>query len=771
MKKTIPLLFIFVIVLVSSVNCQSIEQGDEAFRYGLYKTAIDHYLHVYKKTPSPELAYKIAESHRLSSNYQEAIRYYLVVNNSNKAMAYPHCEYFLASMYRNNGQPDSALFYYARYLRTATNEQLESRARQESRACQWVLDDIPDTANYKVNHESKNINTEYSESGAIMMGDSLLLFSSMREMSKPGSKDAINTDLALMQIFQSTVSNQVPAVEFNKSTVNEWGLNSKEKHTCNVALDPLHNNIYFTMCQDDDFYEIPCDIYVSHLHRGRWMKPKKLGGDINLAGYSSTQPSVGYLPDSTTILFFSSNRPGGMGGFDIWYTILQNGNTPGQCINLGTPVNTPGNEITPYYDNNDGRLYFSSDWHLGYGGYDVFCSVGNRDSWQEPYNLGKSLNSPANDLYFTVNGSNPQSGFLTSNRRGSYFITDNTCCNDIYSWTKGANTQKPSKQIAEQHRSKPQEPQIEDPIAQKSAVHHILPIKLYFHNDEPDPKSKLATTTTTYFQTYNRYMFMRGDYKKAHTLANGDVVFDSICDAIDYFFDYDVQYNCERFEQFLNLMLEDLKAGHRISMTVEGYASPIHTSQYNELISKRRIASIVNQIMEYKKGILTRYMGSNGGSLQIREVAYGSSHAQKDVSADRDKTNKSIYSVEAARERRIEIQDYQYLEDDSSLISCLQLPTRAMHIGTFFTGEFADIEVHLKHSAITETALDFISVGSKEVQVVGYSKLTPGRDLVIYLRMDNRRAEPTVSSFLPITLRVKGEQITQTMFVEYTLEK
>lgn len=775
MNKTILLflsVFIFVFSSVSFAQ-SSVEEGDEAFRYGYYKTAIDHYLPVYRKNPTPELAYKIAESYRLSSNYREAIRYYLVVNNSTKAMVYPHCEYFLASMYRNNGQADTALIYYQRYLRAATNEQLENRARQESLACQWVLDSLPDTANYEVYHESKNINTEYSESGAVMMGDSLLLFSSMREMSGPGSKDAISTDLALMQIFQSDFGSGEPS----KAVPNEWGLNSKEKHSCNVAFDPIHSNIYFTLCQNDDFAEIPCDIYVSHFKRGRWQKAKKLGGDVNLDGYSSTQPSVGYLPDSTTILYFSSNRPGGSGGFDLWYTIIKEGKEPAKCVNLGAPVNTSGNEITPFYDNNSGRLYFSSDWHLGFGGYDVFCSIGNRDSWQQPFNLGSSLNSPANDLYFTVNSQQPgvpsarpttangqqqtASGYLTSNRRGSFFITDNTCCNDIYSWELKKTSKQPKKE-------KPQQPPT---VSQKSAVLNLLPIKLYFDNDVPDPKSKLATTTTTYFQTYNRYMFMRGDYKRAHNIPANKDSYDSICEEIDYFFDSEVQDNCERFEQFLDLMLDDLKAAHRISMTVEGYASPVHTSEYNQLISKRRIASIVNQIMEYKKGILTRYMGTGGGSLQIREVAYGSSHAQEGVSADRSQANKSVYSVEASRERRIEIQDYQYLEDDSSLISCLHLPTRAMHIGTYFTGEYADIEVHFRHTAITETSLDFISVGSKDVQVVGYSKLIPGRDLVIYLRMDNRRAEPAVSAFLPITLRVAGEQITQTTFVEYTIER
>lgn len=751
--------------LPAKVSAQNeIEAGDEAFRFGYYKTAADHYRAAYRKTADPNVAYKIAESHRLSNDYAKALRYYRIVEQSSAAALHPHTDYFLASMYRMSGYPDSAMFFYQRYLKTANNETLETRARQELRACQWVIDsrdssktpasDAP-TLTYSVHQEGRNINTEYSESGAVLMGDSLLLFSSMREISKPGSKNAIYSDLVLMQLFQADFSGGQP----NKSTLNDWGLNHKEKHTCNAAIDPLHQSIYFTICETDDFSNIPCKIYVSHFRKGKWTKAKEVGGDVNLDGSSSTHPAVGYLPDSTTVLYFVSDRPGGLGGFDIWYSVINEGKTPSPSVNLGIPVNTQGNEITPFYDNHSQQLYFSSDWHLGYGGYDVFRSKGSRDSWQEPVNLGEDLNSPANDIYFTVNQDNT-SGYLTSNRRGSSFISDNTCCNDIYNW-------KLQKKAPARRRV------VEEPVAvaRKGAVHNILPIKLYFHNDEPDPKSKLATTSTNYFQTYNRYMFMRNDYKKAHTLAAGNVVYDSICDAIDYFFDYDVQYNCERFEQFLNLLLDDLKAGHRISMTVEGYASPIHTGKYNELISKRRIASIVNQIMEYNKGILTKYMGTGGGSLQIREVAYGSTHADKNVSDDRSQTNKSVYSVEAARERRIEILDYQYLEDDSSLISCLHLPTRAMHIGTYFTGEYADIQVHLKHSALNETALDFISVGSPDVKVVGYSKLTPGRELVIYLRMDNRKAEPTVSSFLPITIRVAGEQITQTMFVEYTLEK
>ena len=312
MKHKYLLFFAAIVTFASlgnSVKAQ-IADADEAFKFGYYKTAADLYANEYRKSHDPNIAYKIAESHRLANNYSKAIKYYTIVNNSSAAAIYPHTEYFLASMYRMAGYADSALTFYQKYLRTAINEQLEQRARQEARACQWVLDSVEAPTNFTVKHESKNINTEYSESGAVMMGDSLLFFSSMREISKPGSKNAVFSDLVLMQIFQADFSGDSP----NEATVNNWGLNNKEKHSCNVAFDPRHNNIYFTLCQTDDFANIPCEIYVSHYSKGKWQKAKKVGGDVNLAGYTSTQPTVGYLADGTTILYFVSDRPGGVGG-------------------------------------------------------------------------------------------------------------------------------------------------------------------------------------------------------------------------------------------------------------------------------------------------------------------------------------------------------------------------------------------------------------------------------------------------------------------------
>lgn len=759
MKKYLPFVFVlfFIPVKCSLAQENLVQQGDEAMEVGYYKTAYDYYLQASVSQPdNMGLIYKMADASRLSNDYEGAADYYRQVLESRVARSFPDCHYQLALMYKSCGLPDSALRHFEAYLATVpANKEYVARARQEVRSCQWILDgEREEPAHYWVNHESKNINTAASESGAVKIGKDKLLYASMKQAG--GKSSVLSDDLVLMQVFQTDLSkNNKPGVPF----LNEWGINSKKEHSGNLAIDTTHKIVFFTRCATDNFAHTICAIYYMRWNGRRWLKPQRLTGDVNLEGYSSTQPSAGLLPDGNTILYFSSNRPNGVGGFDIWYTIVDSAMKTTQCVNLGYPVNSGGNEITPYYSNAEGRLYFSSDWHYGFGGYDVFFSKGSQDGWVMPVNLGPSLNSPANDIYFNQNFDDAYSGYLTSNRSGSFFIYGNTCCNDIYRWS----SEPVQKVVPEECPCKKE---------RKELVRPLLPIALYFDNDRPNPKSKLPVTSLNYFQTYNVYMFRREEYKAAHfSNPNGDEV-DSICREIDKFFDSDVQGNCKKFERFLSLLGQDLKNGRRIRLTIEGYASPLHSSEYNFNLSKRRIATVINQLMEYNHGELLRYMsGDSAGSLQLREVAYGSSHAPLAVSDNRTDQANSVYSVQAAKERRIEIQNYQYLEDDSTIISCLSLPARAQHLGTYFVGETADITLRLPHTATAEKRIAYIGTGMPEITVSGYSTLKPGKDLVVYLRLDATKMQPVYSAFFPLTLRVDGESVTQTVFLEYGIQK
>lgn len=515
---------------------------------------------------------------------------------------------------------------------------------------------------YQVSHIDYRINSKGNETGACVVGDSVVLYSSTQDMSTHGGFFAYN--YSLMQVWQAPILSDG---NVGKGTKCNWGMNSTTQHTNNVAYDALNNRLFFTRCNPNDD-ALRSQIYVMQYEKGKWKRAKKVGGNVNMKGYTNTQPSVGYLQDGTTVLFFISDRPGGCGGKDIWYALIGNSKVE-RSINLGTPVNTPNDEATPFYDNDAQTLYFSSNRTDGNGGWDVYCSAGNRNSWTTPKHLDSTVNSELDEFYFSVwkspatiglsglaDGKYP-CGFLASNRKDSFFATDTSCCNDIYLWqlkpikdTLADTLQQP--RFASRHTYKPYVPEVRE----SRILSPERPIHLYFHNDEPDPKSESGKTNATYFQTYNRYMFMRPQYLEAQMSIADSAQRDSACRALNDFFDREVHDNCDRFETFIEMVAQKVMEGFTVSLTVSGYASPLHTDRYNKALSQRRINTIVNQLYEWHDGKLKPYL--DHGALEFIEVPYGSSHAECESFNKKSNIKNGVFSVEAAKERRIEILDY-----------------------------------------------------------------------------------------------------------------
>jgi tetratricopeptide (TPR) repeat protein len=142
-----------------------------------------------------------------------------------------------------------------------------------------------------------------------------------------------------------------------------------------------------------------CDLYYSEKFGDTWSEPKNMGAPINTTS-KETQPSLS--SDGRTI-YFVSDRPGGYGKLDIWMSQLNISGKWSEPINLGDSINTPGQESSPFIHHDNKSLYFSSDYHLGLGGFDLFYSKRNSNgSWSKPINLGYPINTFRDEIGLIV---------------------------------------------------------------------------------------------------------------------------------------------------------------------------------------------------------------------------------------------------------------------------------------------------------------------------------------------------------------------------------
>lgn len=183
----------------------------------------------------------------------------------------------------------------------------------------------------------------------------------------------------------------------------------------NSAISILNNGQQMLIYRDD--LNTNGDIYESHLLGSNWTEPVNMGEPINSA---DKEPSACISPDGRTI-YFVSDRNGGLGGFDIWYSIKDSSGKWGEAKNIGAPINSVEDEDGLFIHSDGKTLFFSSKGHNSMGGYDVFMSVLDQTTKvaSSPKNLGTSINTSGDDLYFVMEA-NGKTGYYSSNRLGGF---------------------------------------------------------------------------------------------------------------------------------------------------------------------------------------------------------------------------------------------------------------------------------------------------------------------------------------------------------------
>ncbi len=402
MKKII---FLFILSALSTINTyaqDSRKKGDKYYTTANFEKAAEVYSSIVNQgTTDVEIIKRAADSYYFISNFQSAEPIYSILVNDYKESV-----------------EDTYIFRYAQTLK-ALKKNVE--ANKWMKIYEKEVSDVVYKANLdkleaikkqgdKFDAKNLALNTANSDFGAAFYNNAIVY-------ATPGkSKEKYKwTKQAYLDLYTANiVNNKIDSIgtPFSKE------LNT-QLHESNIAISKDGNTIYFSRDNMTDKGKRKKDknkvtnigIYMATLADGKWTDIKPLS--LNNSEYSVMHPA---LNKDNTRLYFSSDMPGTIGSFDIFYATIDAAGNVGTPVNLGPEINTKTREHFPFIADND-RLFFASDGHTGYGLLDVFMSEYIDEGYIKPLNVGLPVNTNADDFSFIMDDATKR-GFFSSNREG-----------------------------------------------------------------------------------------------------------------------------------------------------------------------------------------------------------------------------------------------------------------------------------------------------------------------------------------------------------------
>lgn len=390
--------------------------ADKQYEIHAYNLAIQSYLEALDRRPDDtEALSRIADSYRQLNMLDEAARYYaLAVRNRDVE---PERLLEFGHVLKGLGRYDEARQWYQLYARDVN----AMVGNHYAASVEFAKQQLATSSGFSVTPEP--INTASSDFGATFATRDQVTFSSART-DLGGQFDGQARNHPFVSMVTETRFLSVPYLLRN-------GYRG-EGSVGPVAYSPDGGQVIFTR---NNFVDGTRQVPGSGMSLSLFMADVNPSGEwVNVRPYvhNGTTFNTGFAtwaPDGQTI-FFASDRPDGFGGYDI-YRSTRVGNSWTTPENLGPVVNSPGHEITPWYDGQS--LYFSSDWHHGLGGMDVFRAEQNGTRWTQIFHMGTGINSMRDDMGFVFDSSR-NLGYVTSNR------PDGVGQEDIYRVTRSAES-------------------------------------------------------------------------------------------------------------------------------------------------------------------------------------------------------------------------------------------------------------------------------------------------------------------------------------------
>jgi hypothetical protein len=417
-KTIVTIIFFCLFVQASSAQITSMRdnqlwlKADKALEYGDYLSALRMYEKLYTVDSSnQEIIYKLGVCNFHIRKYRMLSKKYF---DRVKAEDFPETWYYsgrLNHLLRNDRQ---AIDNFTSYKNSKTEKEHNIRETDDllEKCRNAAMFEAQSDNNIQIENIGNTVNTEYAEYAPLIpVLEDFIIFTSRRPNEFYKQKDPLG------EYFEDIYVSTKFGDTWQYPVMLDTSINTPLHDAC-TGLSADGEKLFIYRTSKD---LTGGDIYESSLELNRFGVPVILNTNVNSEEYVET--SACYSPDNNTI-FFSSNRPGGYGGKDLYMMKkLPNGKW-GTPFNLGSKINTPYNEDAPFVHPSGAVLFFSSEGHRNMGGYDIFKSnFDETGSFTEPENMRYPINTRDDDVFFVLN-TDATTGYFSSEREGGFGSQD-----------------------------------------------------------------------------------------------------------------------------------------------------------------------------------------------------------------------------------------------------------------------------------------------------------------------------------------------------------
>jgi outer membrane protein OmpA-like peptidoglycan-associated protein/tetratricopeptide (TPR) repeat protein len=597
----------------SNKAVKAYNQGMESYDYLDYQNAEILFREAVSSDPKFYEAYMmLGELYTKQKKFTDAAANYFTAVKLDST-SYKPVFFSLANAEIMSGDYLNALNHYKTYLRNKGNsEKNRLLAVKNIKNCEFAIEAMKKPVSFNPVSVGSSINTDEDEYWPSITADGQTLMFTRQIYAGNGPLGSTQEDFYLSFLSDSGWGKAFNAGE---------PLNTKNNEGAQT-LSSSGNYMYFTACDRPGGLG-SCDIYFSAYNNGRWTIPYNIGAPVNTSSWEST-PSVSA---DGNMLFFSSSRPGGFGGKDLWVSFITDKGKWALPVNLGKTINTEGDEMSPFIHFDGKTLYFASDGRPGMGGFDIYMSRMNDDTtWTQPQNLGYPINTSSDDMGLVIEAGGQKAFFSSKrdNKNGKdifYFKVDESVRPDPVSYLKGKVTDKETGKLLKADY------ELINLSTNRVTVKSTTDEEGNFLVCLPSGYNYGINVTKTGYLFFSENFMFEGQHTVMKPLIkriflNPAKVGEKMLLA-NVFYEIDSWELKKESVEELNNLADLLEYNKNLVVEIGGYTDSTGTDDYNLVLSEKRALSVVNYLIN--KGISSgrlRYKGYGNTSPVGDNITY-----------------------------------------------------------------------------------------------------------------------------------------------------